>query len=44
MRHIQVKIETKCFPQAELVGTLGYDMIRGNAASPITNWSVFFVN
>ena len=32
MRYIQVEIETNCFPQAELVGTLGYDMIRGNAA------------
>ena len=32
MRHIQVDMDTQCFPQAEHVGTLGYDMIRGNAA------------
>ena len=32
MKYIQVDIETKCFPLVELVGTLGYDMIRGNAA------------
>ena len=32
MKYILVEIEAKCFPQAELVGTLGYDMIRGNAA------------
>ncbi len=32
MKHIQVNIETKFFPQAESVGTLGYDTIRGNAA------------
>lgn len=31
MKHIQVNIETKFFPQAESVGTLGYDTIRGNA-------------
>lgn len=32
MKHIQVDIETTCFPQLEQVGKLGYDMIRGNAA------------
>ena len=32
MKYIQLDIEAKCFPQAEPVGTLGYDMIRGNAA------------
>ena len=32
MKYINVDIDTKCFPQAEHVGTLGYDMIRGNAA------------
>lgn len=32
MKYILVEIEAKCFPQAELIGTLGYDMIRGNAA------------
>ena len=32
MKYIQVGIDSKCFPQTELVGTLGYDMIRGNAA------------
>ena len=32
MKYIQVNIETKYFTQAEPVGTLGYDMIRGNAA------------
>lgn len=32
MKYIQVDIEAKCFPQTEFVGTLGYDMIRGNAA------------
>ena len=32
MKFIQVQIDTNCFPQAESVGTLGYDMIRGNAA------------
>lgn len=32
MRYIQVEIEAQAFPQAERVGTLGYDMIRGNAA------------
>lgn len=32
MKYIQVDIEAKCFSQAEPVGKLGYDMIRGNAA------------
>lgn len=32
MKYIQVNIDPKNFPQAEFVGTLGYDMIRGNAA------------
>ena len=31
MKLIQVEIEAKYFSQAEQVGTLGYDMIRGNA-------------
>lgn len=32
MKHIQVHMEAKGLSQAESVGTLGYDMIRGNAA------------
>ena len=32
MKYIKVEIDSKCFPQEEHVGTLGYDMIRGNAA------------
>lgn len=32
MKYIQVDMNAKCFPQAEFMGTLGYDMIRGNAA------------
>lgn len=32
MRQIEVEMDAKCFPQAEHMGTLGYDMIRGNAA------------
>lgn len=32
MKYIQVDMDTKAFPQAEFVGTLGYDMIRGNVA------------
>lgn len=32
MKYIKVEMDAKCFPQVELVGTLGYDMIRGNAA------------
>ena len=32
MKYIQVDIEPMCFPQAVLVGRLGYDMIRGSAA------------
>lgn len=32
MKHIQVNMEAKGFLHAESVGTLGYDMIRGNAA------------
>ena len=32
MKYLQVDMNAKCFPQAEFVGTLGYDMIRGNAA------------
>ena len=32
MKHIQVNMEAKSFLHAESVGTLGYDMIRGNAA------------
>lgn len=31
MKYIQIDIDAKCFPQAEHVGKLGYDMIRGNA-------------
>ena len=31
MKHIQVNMEAKGFLHAESVGTLGYDMIRGNA-------------
>ena len=32
MKLIQIDMDATCFPQAEPVGTLGYDMIRGNAA------------
>ena len=32
MKYIKADIDAKCFPQKEFVGTLGYDMIRGNAA------------
>jgi serine/threonine-protein kinase HipA len=32
MKYIQVDMNAMCFPQAESVGTLGYDTIRGNAA------------
>jgi serine/threonine-protein kinase HipA len=32
MKYIQVNMEAKGLSQAESVGTLGYDMIRGNAA------------
>ena len=32
MKYIQLEIEAKCFPQKESLGTLGYDLIRGNAA------------
>lgn len=32
MKYIQVNMDTKAFLRAEPVGTLGYDMIRGNAA------------
>ena len=32
MKCIEVDMDAKCFLQAEPVGTLGYDMIRGNAA------------
>lgn len=32
MKYIQIDIDTKEFPQAAHVGTLGYDIIRGNAA------------
>lgn len=32
MKYIQLEIEAKCFPQMESLGTLGYDLIRGNAA------------
>ena len=32
MRHIKVEIDAKCFSQAESVGTLRYDSIRGNMA------------
>lgn len=32
MRHIKVDIDAKCFSQAESVGTLRYDSIRGNMA------------
>ena len=32
MKYIKVNIDAKGFPQTMSVGTLGYDMIRGNAA------------
>lgn len=32
MKYIKIDIDANCFPHAESVGTLGYDMIRGNAA------------
>ena len=32
MKYIQVDMNSKCFSQEEFVGSLGYDMIRGNAA------------
>ena len=32
MKYIQVNMEAKGLSLAESVGTLGYDMIRGNAA------------
>lgn len=32
MKYIQVDMDARCFPQAEPVGTLGYNMIRGTAA------------
>ena len=32
MKYIQLEIDAKCFPQKESLGTLGYDLIRGNAA------------
>ena len=32
MNYIQVDIDAICFQQTDSVGTLGYDMIRGNAA------------
>ena len=32
MKQITVHMNASWFPQAETVGTLGYDMIRGNAA------------
>jgi len=32
MKYIQVDMDAKCFLQAEPVGTLGFDTIRGNAA------------
>ena len=32
MKHIHINIDAKGFRQAESLGTLGYDMIRGNAA------------
>lgn len=32
MKYIQLEIEAKCFPQKVSLGTLGYDLIRGNAA------------
>lgn len=31
MKHLSIDINASCFPQATAVGTLGYDMIRGNA-------------
>ncbi|MBQ4394081.1 MAG: type II toxin-antitoxin system HipA family toxin [Paludibacteraceae bacterium] len=31
MKYIQINIEAKGFPKTEFVGTLGHDMIRGNA-------------
>ena len=39
MRYIQVNIDAKDFSQVEPVGTLGYDMIRGNAASQRRKWN-----
>ena len=32
MRHIQITLDATCLPQAELVGMLSYDMVRGSAA------------
>lgn len=32
MKYIQLEIDAKCFPQKESLGTLGYDLICGNAA------------
>ncbi len=32
MRYIHVDMDAKCFSQAESVGKLGYDMVRGNTA------------
>ena len=32
MKYIQIDMDAKSLPQAMLVGALGYDMIRGNAA------------
>ena len=32
MKYIQIDIDAKGFSPSESVGTLGYDMIRGNAA------------
>ncbi len=32
MKYIQIDMDARGFPQVKPVGTLGYDMIRGNAA------------
>lgn len=31
MKYLSIDIDTNCFPQSETIGTLGHDMIRGNA-------------
>ena len=32
MKYIQIDMDSKSLPHTKHVGTLGYDMIRGNAA------------
>ena len=32
MKYLKIDMDARCFSQVESVGTLGYDMIRGNAA------------